>query len=383
MDADNSDEEDILHRAGGRFALGKRFKGASAGGTSLAYIPVSQDTNHVPDSGNVPGHGHALDRCAMSSSPTGRGQKMALAWLFGRGRPLLKRLVMCAAVSVLCSIGIMAILQRSAIFDAVVKVLDALVQNIGTGFGGGVVLATLVFASAFPPIVGYGWLLFLCGYALGFPLGIAPAYTGALAGAVACFALSRTLLSGRAERFAAKYPLYRAVKTGLESGGLPLLLLLRLAPYPFALFNCILATTRLSFRSFIFVTALSLVKVVVHVYIGSRLHDVHDVVNGTKDKGEVAFATLGLCLCVIGGVGLYVVARRKLSEFSATDVAISTSTPPVETTHCASNAEREDGDVTCAVDVDSTVGLPKCAIALSRDTDETELVVMGRSTYAH
>jgi len=52
-----------------------------------------------------------------------------------------------------------------------------------------------------------------------------------------------------------------------------LLLLIRIAPYPYNLLNVLLASSPLSLRSYTACTALSLCKLILHTWIGAGIHD--------------------------------------------------------------------------------------------------------------
>lgn len=65
-----------------------------------------------------------------------------------------------------------------------------------------------------------------------------------------------------------------------------LLLLIRIAPYPYNLLNVILASSpALTLRTYTACTALSLCKLVLHTWIGAGLHSLSEL-HGTSDSGE-------------------------------------------------------------------------------------------------
>ncbi len=68
------------------------------------------------------------------------------------------------------------------------------------GVFGFLFLIFLIFCASFPPIVGYGTLLFLCGFMYGFPLGLIPAFIGAMLGSTTCFVLTRKYFYQRAQK---------------------------------------------------------------------------------------------------------------------------------------------------------------------------------------
>ena len=48
-------------------------------------------------------------------------------------------------------------------------------------------------------------------------------------------------------------------------------MLIRIAPYPFSIFNVLLSTTSFGILDFVLATAISLFKSLLHIYIGSKL----------------------------------------------------------------------------------------------------------------
>ncbi len=80
-------------------------------------------------------------------------------------------------------------------------------------------MATLIFSSAFPPILGYGTYQTLSGFTFGFQIGFPISYLSALSGAIVCFSLSRMFLKARVTRMLAKYPNLEAVVRAVEKKG--------------------------------------------------------------------------------------------------------------------------------------------------------------------
>ncbi|CAO3667552.1 unnamed protein product [Umbelopsis ramanniana] len=98
----------------------------------------------------------------------------------------------------------------------------------GMGAGGYALIGSLIFLSAFPPMIGYGTYQTLSGFTFGFWRGFPLSYFGALAGSVACFYLSRRWLKKRVTRMMSKYPKLEAVVHAVEKKGFKLFVLIRL-----------------------------------------------------------------------------------------------------------------------------------------------------------
>ncbi|RKP25545.1 snare associated Golgi protein-domain-containing protein, partial [Syncephalis pseudoplumigaleata] len=136
---------------------------------------------------------------------------------------------------------------------------------------GPLLLATLICLTGFPFMPGYGTLVTMAGFVFGVPLGFLVAFVGAWAGACASFAVCRRWGRRYTAQLAASSRHLAAVLRAVERRGWKLLLLVRLAPYPYNLLNALFSMTSLSFRVFALTTAASLVKLIVHILLGAHL----------------------------------------------------------------------------------------------------------------
>lgn len=90
-----------------------------------------------------------------------------------------------------------------------------------------------------------------------------------------------------------------------------LLLLIRFAPYPFNLTNAVLGQCQaIKLLPFTIVTAMSLVKTLLYLWIGSNALEVGQLVSGHKQAGiiqivEIASVALLWCIALVGGWFLY------------------------------------------------------------------------------
>ncbi|KAF8931900.1 hypothetical protein BGZ58_007359 [Dissophora ornata] len=128
-----------------------------------------------------------------------------------------------------------------------------------------------LFLTAFPPLVGYSSLVTMSGYVYGFGFGLFIAYTSALLGSIACFYLCRRWFKVQVRALMAKKQSMKSVVKAVEKRGFKLMLLIRLAPYPFNVMNALLSATHIPLSTFALATAISLIKLALHVYIGSTL----------------------------------------------------------------------------------------------------------------
>ncbi|KAG9017246.1 hypothetical protein FRB90_001264 [Tulasnella sp. 427] len=200
------------------------------------------------------------------------------------------------------------------------------------GYEGQAILFFLIFITTFPPMPLYSTLIVLSGYCLGAWYGAVISYFAALSGAVVVFVLSRTYLRSHLAEMIASAPvsIKRAIRAVEKQP--KLLFLIRLSPYPYNLMNALLATSRISFSTYTWCTALSLFKVIVHTTIGASIHkfsDYHthshsgtndgDTTESGNDEGDgddwnKIFTIFGVVLCVVVLVYLSWVARRAVDD---------------------------------------------------------------------
>lgn len=82
-------------------------------------------------------------------------------------------------------------------------------------------MVILLFLTCFPPLVGYGTLLYMFGFIYGFPLGFFPAYLGAWSGGVCCFLLARRWMGDYYRgKILRTFPKFEAIEDAIEKGGL-------------------------------------------------------------------------------------------------------------------------------------------------------------------
>lgn len=103
-----------------------------------------------------------------------------------------------------------------------------------------------------------------------------------------------------------------------------LLLLIRIAPYPYNLLNVILASSQnLSLRTYTSCTALSLLKVILHCWFGAGLHDLSELHSGKqhddpadrqRDEVKRYCTWAGVLLCVGLFVYLHHVAKKAIKR---------------------------------------------------------------------
>ncbi|KAL7315775.1 Tlg2-vesicle protein [Mucor circinelloides] len=216
--------------------------------------------------------------------------------------------------------------HRRQFFQALETLSDKLSSM---GYSGYILMSVLIFSSAFPPILGYGTYQTLSGFTFGFSVGFPISYLSALTGAVVCFQLSRSFLKARVVRTLSKYPNLEAVVKAVEKKGFKLFLLIRFSPYPFNLLNVFFAATNISLFQFAAGTAISLLKIALHVYIGANLTSFAKHVLGEDDdlseaeqtvmKIRFAAAIFFSVLAFVVMAYLYRVAKAAVAETASAD----------------------------------------------------------------
>ena len=141
--------------------------------------------------------------------------------------------------------------------------------------GGWTILWALTFICAFPPLIGYSTTVTVAGFVYGFPNGWVIVSTATVMGSLASFMASRTVLSGYVHRLVGADKRFEALALTLKHDGLKILCMIRFCPLPYSLSNAALSTfPTVHPLSFALATAVSSPKLLIHVFIGSRLADI-------------------------------------------------------------------------------------------------------------
>ncbi|KAF8639754.1 hypothetical protein AX17_001016 [Amanita inopinata Kibby_2008] len=191
---------------------------------------------------------------------------------------------------------------------------------------GHAVMFFLIFITTFPPIPLYSTLIILSGYTFGPWMGAIISYFAALSGALIVFILSRSLLRTSISRWLSSYTSIKRVVRAIDKRP-KLLFLIRLAPYPYNVMNCLLAASpTLTLHTYTVCTALSLFKVIIHTSLGASIHsfkDYHhhasaDESDEEEESGADAiariWAAIGILLCILIFLYLSVIARRAVED---------------------------------------------------------------------
>jgi uncharacterized membrane protein YdjX (TVP38/TMEM64 family) len=148
-------------------------------------------------------------------------------------------------------------------------------------------------------------------------------YAASLVGALAVFIVSRTFFRASISRWLSCTITIKRVVRAIEKRP-SLLFLIRLAPYPYNVMNCLLAAApSLTLRTYTACTALSLFKLIIHTSIGASVRsfaEYHVAKPGqqpaAQDESMLGHwsTVAGIVLCVAIFVYLSYVARRAVDD---------------------------------------------------------------------
>ncbi|KAI9684086.1 MAG: Tlg2-vesicle protein [Trizodia sp. TS-e1964] len=181
---------------------------------------------------------------------------------------LLQKLLLAAALVLSLAAGILFLLFNQKIFEWLLP----FAVKWRSWKSGWIISWLMVFFCAFPPLIGYSTSVTIAGFVFGFPNGWYIAASASVLGALFAFIISRTLLSSYVHRLIADDKRFAALALTLKHDGLQLLIMIRLCPLPYSLSNGAMSTfPTVHPLMFALATAISTPKLLIHVFIGSRL----------------------------------------------------------------------------------------------------------------
>lgn len=218
----------------------------------------------------------------------------------------VQRALAAAAGLVLLVITVLLLAYSHRIFGA----LKPVAEGWRDLRGGWVIVWLMTFATAFPPVIGYSSTITVAGFVFGFPGGWPIVASATVAGSAVAFLTSRTIFSGYVDRLVGADRRFVALGQVLRHDGLLVLAGIRFCPLPYSLSNGFLATIpNINPLRFAAATALATPKLLVHVFIGSRLAQLaedDDMSTGDKVVNYLSMLIGGL----LGmGIGLFVYRR--------------------------------------------------------------------------
>lgn len=233
---------------------------------ALSISPSASPPPNPPWSRRLSSQGHSRRRSQASLSARARSAEvMRSAWssmealngqmmaTYRRMTPAQKALAI-GTVAAGYAVIILAVVYSGRVFDWLAGVSKSW-REMPAGW---LVVFALVFATAFPPVMGYSTANTLAGFVYGFPLGWPLVAAACTAGSLCAFLVCRTLLRARVERMVGGDPRFVALGQVLRRDGILYLTGIRFCPLPFSLSNGFLATIpSISPGAFALSTALS------------------------------------------------------------------------------------------------------------------------------
>lgn len=177
--------------------------------------------------------------------------------------------------------------------------------------GGWLILFALICITAFPPVIGYSTALTIAGMLYGFPNGWFVAAAGNIIGSFASFLVCRTFFSNYVHNLVGEDKRFAALASVLKHDGLKVLVMIRLCPLPYSLSNGAMSTfPTVSPAMFALATTIAAPKLMIHVFIGSRLGDLID----SGEKMDTATRIVNYASIIGGGLlglglGFYIYQR--------------------------------------------------------------------------
>lgn len=193
---------------------------------------------------------------------------VALAKRYKKAPPFVKFLVWifmivnCAVITLLVVVGPAKIAQTLYNWSQALRQLRF----------GWLLLLSIIALTSFPPLVGWSTSISVCGFAYGLQ-GWFLAVAGALIGAALSFVVMRIVFRKRIRSWSQKNRKWVALESVIRARGLPLIILIRLSPFPPWVYNNLLFASieTVSFFQFMIATVVYTPKLMIAVWIGSRV----------------------------------------------------------------------------------------------------------------
>lgn len=236
-------------------------------------------------------------------------------WRLFKSLTLAQKIVVALVLLALNVITIVALVYSERIYEWLAPRTESMRESHITW----VVLWLFTLFSAFPPMIGYSTCVTLSGFIYGMK-GWYIASTANVVGSTLSFIVCRRYLSNWSQRLAARDTRIAAFTLVVQRDGFPLLVAIRLCPLPYAFSNCALSTIQ-SIRAlpFALATAAATPKLLLHVFVGSRIALLAQ--NASKedgqgmDAGSIAANYLGIAAgVIIGMVTGLVIYRRTVAR---------------------------------------------------------------------
>lgn len=142
---------------------------------------------------------------------------------------------------------------------------------------GSLALALAIVCISFPPLIGHTTLVTLCGFAYGLN-GIYIAAGVSIVGSALVFVVLRFLFSARLRAWSGHNQKWQALESVVRAKGLPLVVLIRISPFPpWVYSNSLFASIEaVKLWQFVIATFCIIPKLLLHTFIGSKIAQLSD-----------------------------------------------------------------------------------------------------------
>ncbi|GAA6036891.1 hypothetical protein JCM8097_006339 [Rhodosporidiobolus ruineniae] len=137
---------------------------------------------------------------------------------------------------------------------------------------GWAILVAIIIVTSLPPLIGYGTAQTLVGFAYGVTPGFYISAGACLAGGAFAFVVIRRLIHIFAP-YIHRQPTFEALSKAVRVKGLPLMMMIRLCPFPYPYSNLFFASIEsVTLGEFLLATLAITPKLLLHVFIGHRTY---------------------------------------------------------------------------------------------------------------
>jgi len=176
---------------------------------------------------------------------------------------------------------------------------------------------------SFPPMIGHTTLSTLCGFTYGLN-GFFITAAGSLTGTCLSFLLCRYLFSKKVHSWSDDNPKWQALEAVIRAKGLPLIVLIRICPFPPWAYSSVFFSSieAVSLWQFAAATACLFPKFLLYAFIGSRMAALSDgnqrveMDTQTKIINSVVIAG-GFVAAIITGIVMYKLVQREVRNLES------------------------------------------------------------------
>lgn len=186
--------------------------------------------------------------------------------------------------------------------------------------GGWLILWFVTTFVAFPPMIGYSTCITVAGFVYGMN-GWFIVATASVVGSTLSFIVSRGVLRDFVSRLTEKNKRFAALSLVLKHDGLKLLVMIRYCPLPYSLSNGAISTIpTVTWQNFAIATAFATPKLLLGVFVGSRLGDLAE--NGDKMDTKTKIVSyisiiIGIAAGIATGYLVYVRTKARAKQLEA------------------------------------------------------------------